>query len=539
MTLKIYNKKRDFKRTAEPQGKKSKAHPHLYVIQKHAASHLHYDFRLELNGVLLSWAVPKGPCLDPTVRRLAMHVEDHPVAYGHFEGIIPKGQYGGGTVMLWDIGTWESLDEDPTKAYQKGHLHFILKGKKLKGGFHLIRFKKDDDKSWFLIKSHDRYAKALSDYDVTLKKPNSVLTKLTMEKIANKAEKIWTSNKAEKNPVKKKEKNNTPKLALKNLLEHATKSKMPSVISPELATLSHHAPQGENWYHELKFDGYRMLAFKSNQKIKLISRTQKDWTATFDNIKKALQQLKITHLILDGEIVLLNAKNQSDFQLLQNSIDEEIQAPFIYYIFDVLYYDKYNLLSLPLQIRKAILNTFIIATTDDTLRFSPHSIGNGHAIFTAACKMGLEGIVSKEASSTYIQRRTQDWLKTKCTKRQEFVIGGYTPPQGSRPYFGSLFLGVYKGKQLQFCGNVGTGFNDQSLQTISKQLQKLSTSVNPFSTKPPGSTTAKWVLPQLVAEVEFTEWTNDGRLRHPSFKGLRIDKRATDIIREKEGNKNG
>lgn len=507
MPLKTYNKKRNFKKTTEPKGKVSRTNKHLYVIQKHAASHLHYDFRLELNGVLLSWAVPKGPCLDPTVRRLAMHVEDHPVEYGHFQGIIPKGQYGGGTVMLWDIGTWQSLDDDPVKAFKKGHLHFILHGKKCRGGFNLIKFKKDDDQSWFLIKSKDKYAKKLSDYDITIKKPKSVLTHQTMEEITAAESHI-----------------NLPK------------AKMPSCINPELATLVKAPPDGEDWWHELKFDGYRMIAFKKGKNVTLISRTQKDWTAYFSNVVKALKELPIPHLILDGEIVLLNKKQQSDFQLLQNSIENKSNAPFIYYVFDLLYYDNYNLMMLPLSERKAILNHLISDTANQPLRFSSHSVGDGKHLFATACKMGLEGIISKNADSIYLQTRTRDWLKAKCIKRQEFVIGGYTLPKGSRGYFGSLFLGVYnKQRQLQFCGNVGTGFTEKSLKDVFLQLQKHQSSTNPFVSRPPGITTAQWVKPILVAEVEFTEWTKEGILRHPSFKGLRKDKPANKIMREHEG----
>ena len=531
MTLKLYNKKRNFKKTPEPPGKKTNKDHNLFVIQKHGASHLHYDFRLELDGILLSWAIPKGPSLDPSVKRLAIHVEDHPVAYGHFEGIIPKGEYGGGTVMLWDIGKWISLDKDTIAAYQKGHLKFVLEAEKLHGEWNLIQFKKEE-KSWFLIKAKDKYAKSSSKYDITIKQPNSVVSSFDLDEIAENSQHLWTSKKGlvkkEKSTIKK-----NLKPELKKIKIDLKPSVFPAIIFPQLATLVDKAPEGHEWIHELKFDGYRMIAFKKNNNIRLMSRNNKEWTNHFADIVAEIKKISVKNLIFDGEIVLLDENQTSDFQFLQNSIG--LNKPFIYYIFDFLYYDKYNLMSLSLIERKKILKQIILSTNADNLQFSDYIVGSGSEVYKNACEMGLEGIISKEIHGQYEEKRTRSWLKLKCSKRQEFVIGGYSPPQGSRDYFGSLYLGYYDKKgSLIYCGNVGTGFTQNSLNEIHSQLKKNIIAKNPFNIKPPGVTTAKWVKPVLVGEVEFSEWTSEGMLRHPSFKGLRSDKPANKITREPE-----
>lgn len=536
MKLSLYNKKRDFKKTPEPKGKVSHQHKNLYVIQKHAASHLHYDFRIELNGVLLSWAVPKGPCLDPSVKRLAMHVEDHPVEYGHFEGMIPEGEYGGGTVMLWDIGKWVPLDENPTAAYHQGHLKFELQGKKLKGSWHLINFKREDKKSWFLIKGKDKYVKPFPDYDITLKKSKSVLTNYSIDEITQHHEKVWTKkgavNVKEVNE-KKKQKNPVKFSTLpENIKKIAKAASMPAHLSPQLATLIDSPPAGDQWLHELKFDGYRIIAFKQGNKIRLMSRNNREWTAYFPNVIAALKKLAVKNIIVDGEIVLLNKNQRPDFQLLQNAIGSNHTENFLYYIFDLLYLEQYKLFGLPLLQRKEILQQ-VIPSNDPALQYSNHIIGNGMAIFEKSCEMGFEGIIAKKIDSTYEEKRSKTWLKVKCTQRQEFVIGGYSPPKRSRSYFGSLYLGYYDHDTLKFCGNVGTGFNTSALKSIYDQLQQHRSEINPFHVRPPGVTTAIWVKPVLVAEVEFSEWTSEGILRHPSFKGLRSDKPARVITREK------
>lgn len=519
MGLKQYYKKRDFVKTPEPKGNINQKGHYLYIIQKHAASHLHYDFRLELHGVLKSWAIPKGPSLDPKIKRLAMHVEDHPVEYGSFEGIIPKGQYGGGTVMLWDKGSWEPLDENPYKAYEEGHLRFNLHADKLKGRWDLIRFK--DEKHWFLIKYQDEYAKNQEDYDITNHLTRSVISNYSMDEIAEHYNPIWQST----------EKAVNPKIVLpKGLI----KTPFPNSISPQLATLVDKPPEGSEWIHEIKFDGYRILAFKNGASTFLKSRNNKDWTKDLQPIANALNQLPFKQIIFDGEVVVVDAEGRSDFQLLQNALKNIEHAPLIYFIFDLLYFEGYDLRGLPLIERKDILKNSLNAEMP-YLHFSNHILGEGKKLFDYSCNSGLEGIISKRLESTYLSKRSKGWLKVKCLKRQEFVVGGYAPPKGSRSHFGSLFLGVFDEKgDLNFTGNVGTGFNARTLNEVYQLLLQNKAESNPFTSTPPGFTRAHWVHPNLVCEVEFTEWTKEGHLRHPSFKGMRLDKKAREVVRESE-----
>ena len=525
MTLKKYHSKRDFKHTPEPKGKLVHDHQHIYVIQKHAASHLHYDFRLELNGVLLSWAIPKGPCFDPKVKRLAMHVEDHPVAYGGFEGIIPKGQYGGGTVMLWDKGYWEPLDKTPNKAYQEGHLRFNLHANKLHGRWDLLRFK--DDKHWFLIKYADDYAQPLKDYDVTEALPNSVFSEQTMDEIAVHRDRVWKGVSA-----KHTGKKYVP--ALIQLPPNLPTVSFPNFIKPQLATLVDKAPEGPEWLHELKFDGYRILALIEGKKIILKSRNNNDWTKEFMSVAAALKKLKCKKAVFDGEVVVLDKEGRSNFQLLQNAINSMTDVPFIYFVFDILYYDGIDLRPLPLLQRKEILKK-ILAKADATVRYSDHLRDNGSAMLKKSCELSLEGIISKRIDQPYLSKRSGSWLKIKCLKRQEFVVCGYSHPQGSRERFGALYLGFYdKSGHLQYAGNVGTGFTSKSLQEIHELLKVYGTQHSPFQEQIPAASQVNWVKPVLVAEVEFSQWTDDNHVRHPSFKGLRLDKKAKEVVREQE-----
>lgn len=525
--LKTYKTKRDFRKTPEPSGKtKASRSKHLYLIQKHAASHLHYDFRLEISGVLKSWAVPKGPSLDPTIKRLAVHVEDHPIEYGSFEGIIPEGEYGGGTVMLWDKGEWES-EEPLVQAYRKGHMTFTLKGKKLKGLWKLIQIKKNP-KNWLLMKLLDKYARSEKDYNIEDAEPLSAASHRTMQEIAENAAKVWNSNK-----TRSKKSTGTKKVSHSAIaaLSAAKKGAMPTVVYPELATLVDSAPRDNNWLHEIKFDGYRLICFLRQNKVKVMTRNQNDWTHKVPAIVGALQALSLNSAILDGELVALDEESKSNFQILQNTLHKDQQAPLYFYVFDILYCDGYDLTNTPLLERKKLLKQ-LIPTGNSIIRYSDHVIGQGPKVFTRACKLGGEGIVSKEIQSRYQQKRTQDWLKVKCVKRQEFVIGGYTQPRGSRKYFGSLLIGVFSDKGLQYCGHVGTGFNEISLKNIYQLLQKNTTSQMPFTQRPPKISDVHWVKPKIVIEVEFIEWTQEGILRHPSFKGIRKDKPANKVNME-------
>ncbi|BCA96005.1 ATP-dependent DNA ligase [Legionella antarctica] len=528
MTLKKYRQKRDFNKTSEPKGKITPQYHRLFVIQKHAARHLHYDFRIELDGVLKSWAIPKGPCLDPAVKRLAIHVEDHPVEYGFFEGIIPKGEYGGGTVMLWDKGVWEPLDDNPRKAFKKGHLRFEIDAEKLKGRWDLIRFK--DEQHWFLIKHKDVHSHSLNDYNITEEQPNSVLTNQSIKEISEHYHKIWTAQGEKKIPaVKSKSSLKAPQL---KGLDHLRTSPLPEFISPQLATLAIKPPKGDDWLHEVKFDGYRIIAFVDRGSVALKSRNNKDWTSHFPKVVADIKKLKLNKAVFDGEIVLLNKEGKSDFQLLQNAIKGNSDAPFIYYIFDLLYYDQYDLMSLPLIKRKDLLHT-LLRNQSTTIRYSDFIQAQGSEVFEQACHMSLEGIISKEANAPYVTRQSKSWLKIKCTNRQEFVIGGYTQSKGEHRSFGALLLGVYNSnRELVYSGKVGSGFSDASLKEIGSLLQKHAQSDNPFHTLPPGARDASWVRPIFVAEVEFSEWTAEGYLRHPSFKGLRLDKKANTVKAE-------
>lgn len=481
MTLKDYRKKRNFKKTLEPIGnKEQKTKNKLYVIQKHAASHLHYDLRLQVGSILKSWAVPKEPSLDPNIKRLAVHVEDHPLAYGSFEGVIPAGQYGAGTVKIWDKGTWELLDENFKKAYTKGHFTFILYGKKLKGTWRLIQIK-TSPKNW-------------------------LLTKVVEEHISKKID------------------NKQPRIK---------KSKMPVIINPQLATIVERPPEGKQWLHEIKFDGYRILCFINNGKVKLMTRSHQDWTKKFDYLVNYIQKLNLKDSILDGEVVVLDKKQHSNFQLLQNAINKNDTKEIIYYIFDLIYYDDNNLSEIPLKKRKELLYKIIPFKQNSCLRYSDHIIGNGEAIYKKSCQLGLEGVISKSVDSAYTQKRTRNWLKSKCKKRQEFVVGGFTKPKSTRKYFGSLLLEIYTNEgNIKYCGHVGTGFNEETLELIWKMLQKKKASHSFFANKPPDIKNISWTNPEIIAEVEFTEWTREGILRHPSFKGVRTDKSPKKITQE-------
>jgi len=466
--------------------------------------------------------VPKGPSLDPSIKRLAVQVEDHPIEYGSFEGTIPKGSYGGGTVMLWDRGTWED-QSGPAAGYQKGDLKFILKGKKLHGAWKLIRLK-NDPKNWLLIKVADKEAHSENELNILEHKPLSVLSGKSLDKIAK-------ASGPAKNKIQKKE-TPTKKRVTKNLTP-LKKINFPDTIHPQLATLVDTPPAGDDWLHEIKFDGYRIICYIRNNSIQLFTRNQLDWTHKMPVLANALKKLKIKNAILDGELVVLNQQQHSDFQLLQNTLHHEADAALVYCVFDIIYHDGYDLRKLSLLERKTILKDLI--GTQNFIRYSDHVIGNGELVFAKACELGLEGIVSKNIHSPYVEKRTQQWLKSKCTQQQEFVIVGYTEPQGNRKYFGSLLLGYYADHTLHYCGHVGTGFNQASLALLYKLFHALKTSHSLVKEIPHSLLNAHgvtWVKPKLVVEVEFSQWTHDGVLRHPSFKGLRKDKPAQQVVRE-------
>jgi len=537
MGLELYRKKRNFKTTPEPAGRvrRRRSRDPVFVIQKHAASHLHYDFRLEHNGVLLSWAVPKGPSLDPHDKRLAMHVEDHPIEYGDFEGVIPPKQYGSGTVLLWDRGTWEPQG-DVDAGYRQGKLKFRLHGEKLSGGWTLVKShggKYGGDKSWLLIKENDAHARSGADAHIVDTEPDSVASGRSLDAIAADPDRVWHSNKSVAENMRSGRVRRRKAAVAPDRVEGARKAAQPESIGAELALLVDEAPAGEGWLHEIKFDGYRMLCRVADAKCRIYSRNGKEWTEPFATIADAVARLPVESAWIDGEIVVLDARGHTSFQSLQNFLSEDARAKPLYFAFDLPYLNGYDLRRAPLAERKALLRK--VVGESPLVRFSDHVQGDGPSFFAEACKLGLEGIVSKRADSPYEATRGRAWQKVKCALRQEFVIGGYTDPQGSRAGFGALLLGVYDGDALRYCGKVGTGFDDAMLKRLSSQLAALAVDKPPFVNPPTGAEArrAHWVKPQLVGEVSFTEWTRDGTLRHPSFQGLREDKRPRDVVREK------
>jgi bifunctional non-homologous end joining protein LigD len=570
MGLREYRKKRDFTKTREPRGKKAVRHDGLqFVIQKHVASHLHYDFRLELEGVLKSWAVPKGPDLDPSQKRLAMQVEDHPLEYGSFEGIIPKGEYGGGTVMLWDQGTWEPL-EDPKKGYREGHLKFQLHGKKLQGGWMLVRkggkHAAADERHWFLFKERDQYAGAKRP--IVESKPLSVVSGRDLDEIAKQANRVWGPNgeiskngrakdkTAKKNrrgsgsSSKKSAQTNHPLVGAptkKSSADRAviaetlkrmggTKRVLPSKASVQLATLTKDAPDGNDWIHEIKFDGYRMLCRVDGDKVRFISRNGLDWTAKFPELAAAAQNLSVASAILDGEVVVMQPDGTTSFQALQNAFQTAHTADFQFYVFDLLYLNGYDLREATIEDRKARLKEILPAEADQPFKYSEHVVGNGAKFFAEAARLHLEGIISKRLGRPYTAGRGIDWLKVKCSLQEEFVIGGFTTPTGSRQHFGALLLGYYDtDKKLIYAGRVGTGFDDRTLADLHAKMKRLVRPKSAFANLSGNTGQARgvtWLEPELVAQIVFSNWTNDRQLRHPSFQGLREDKAAKEIMRD-------
>jgi bifunctional non-homologous end joining protein LigD len=526
MSLREYNRKRRFDTTPEPAGKEAPTGGRSFVIQKHAASHLHYDFRLELDGVLKSWAVPKGPSLDPSVKRLAMHVEDHPVDYGGFEGIIPKGEYGGGTVMLWDRGTWEPIG-DADEGYRTGKLKFELHGEKLHGRWMLVRthFGKDKEgRQWLLFKERDKFAKSGKKADITDAATDSVASGRSMDEIAEAKDRVWDST----GEVKQKA---APKKA-RPAKKAATRSKLPKRIDVELATLVKEPPAGDDWFHEIKFDGYRMICRLDHGQVDFVTRNHKDWTKRLESLAEAVGKLPAEAAILDGEVVVLRKDGTTDFQELQNAFREGAANRLVYYVFDLLHLDGQDLTDQPLERRKAKLAE-LLGNADKSIRFSEHVEGNGPAFFARGCKMHLEGVISKRRDAPYRPGRGGDWLKTKCVQNDEFVIGGFTDPERSREGIGALLVGYHDRGKLRYVGKVGTGFDDRTLRKLKTDLSALETDASPFADLKRRSAKIHWVEPTLVAQVAFGAWTRDNRLRHASFQGLREDKSATEVTRDK------
>lgn len=528
-----YNRMRDFSATSEPAAVKrrgrSKATEHAlqFCIQKHDASHLHYDFRLELDGALKSWAVPKGPSLDPKVKRLAVHVEDHPLDYATFEGSIPEGHYGAGDVIVWDRGVWIP-QEDPAKAYAKGKLKFELQGEKLSGIWNLVRTHMPGKKeNWFLIKHQDSAARPQDDYDVLSAEPDSVLSERTL--ISKPKLATEQARPVKKAPAK-------PRKAASGTLTGARKAKLPAQLKPELATLVDSAPEGQ-WSYEIKFDGYRIMARIDHDQVQLFTRNGHDWTQKLPQQAQALAELGLESAWLDGEVVVTNEQGVPDFQALQNAFEAGRSGSIMYYLFDMPYLNGVDLREVPVEERRAALSTVLGGHEQPLLRFSEAFDETADALLNSACQMQMEGLIGKRLGSPYVSRRSSDWIKLKCKHRQEFVVVGYTDPKGARSAFGALLLGLHDrdSGELRYAGKVGTGFNETTLKSILAQLKPLQVK-KAAVVNPPSGFEAKgvhWLKPKLLAEVAFAEMTKDGSVRHAVFHGLRNDKPARSITEER------
>jgi bifunctional non-homologous end joining protein LigD len=572
MSLSAYNRKRRFSETPEPEGKPAASGRALrFVVQKHDASSLHYDFRLEMEGVLKSWAVPKGPSLNPADKRLAMQVEDHPLSYRTFEGVIPEGNYGGGTVIVWDEGTYTLEGGNGSRKEQEaallqglasGSLRLNLQGQKLKGSFSLRQLKGRDERAWLLVKKKDAEA---STEDIIMQ-DQSVKSGRTIAEIAAlhgtvphhpeaKRATAKGGKKAKAAAAKEQPKEVLPRqkkrsaTAIKALLgasaKAAVKASMPLDTKPMLASLINAPFDSADWLFEIKWDGYRALAYCAEDEVSIISRNKKPFTEKYAPVTAALQSLQL-NAVIDGEIVAVNEKGLADFQALQNWKNTPVRLQF--FVFDILWLGGHDLTGLPLEERKRILQE-LLPEDHPVIRYSGHVVEKGKDFFEVALSQGLEGIMAKRLGSPYLPgSRTDDWVKIKVNLRQEVVIAGFTAPRKTRKFFGSLLLGVYDGKELVYVGHTGSGFNRKSLESIYNQLQPLVTEKSPFGKAPKANMPATWVKPVLVCEIKFTEWTKDRMARHPIFMGLRVDKKAKDVHFEKailisaakeEGNRKG
>lgn len=502
--LKTYTQKRDFKKTGEPEPKIQKTGKHLkFAVQHHIARKDHYDLRLEWNGALLSWAVPKGPSYNVADKRLAIQVEDHPLEYRNFEGTIPKGQYGGGTVMLWDEGFWEP-QTDVEDGLRSGALKFILKGRRLKGKWTLIRLdaKAGEEKNnWLLIKENDEYTQGESGIEIF---DTSIRTGRTMAQIET--------------------------------CEHEKKTKNPfSKTDIQLAKLVDTVPEGNSWLYELKYDGYRILAYVEFGSIRLLTRNGNDCTERFRAVAVSLAEWAGDRaMVLDGEMVVTDSDGKTDFQALQNYMRSPGEEALTYIVFDILALDGTDLRNNTLTERKNKLDA-LMKNAPENLHYSKHVQGKVSESFQAACRANLEGVVGKKADSVYSGTRNGDWIKLKCDRRQEFVVGGYTLTPKKTSGISALLLGVYEGKNLVFAGRAGTGLSAKSMKELEEKFEKLKSASSPFARTPSVKKDEKitWLKPVTVAEVKFAEWTKDDVLRQASFKGIRTDKNPLDVIRER------
>lgn len=529
--LKEYNRKRDFARTKEPAGKRGRTRGNSFIVQKHDATRLHYDFRLELDGVLKSWAVTRGPSLDPADKRLAVRTEDHPLSYASFEGTIPKGEYGGGTVMLWDEGTWEPVPGKSANDLAQGHLHFILHGERMKGEWLLIRLKpragEGKRENWLLRKIDDVHAGPAED--LVGRELTSIRSGRTMSEIAADAPAISLKGKRGKafdDAMAKAQKTTPARATIKG-----RSGKPPPFQSPQLATLVDAVPTGSHWLHEIKYDGYRSLLSVAGGRVKVFTRTGLDWTDRFASLAREVASLRLPPALIDGEIVALGPDGNPDFSTLQQVLKGEGKGELHLFAFDLLSLDGEDLAWLPNIARKEKLAA-LLGQGSDHVHFSDHIVGAGEKLFRAMCEAGQEGIISKRADAPYRGARTRNWLKVKCTRRQEFVIVGWTPSSASGRSLRNILLAQNGEEGLVYAGKVGTGFNARNSEALLRRLKKLSRKSPPLTVLRTEARNVQWVRPDLVAEIAFAEFTSDNVVRHGSFLGLREDKQARDVTRE-------
>jgi bifunctional non-homologous end joining protein LigD len=537
MALEAYKKKRDFKKSPEPPGEKRPSGGFSYCIQKHAASRLHYDFRLEWEGVLLSWAIPKGPSFDPREKRFAARVEDHPVEYGGFEGVIPQGEYGGGTVVLWDRGTWAPVI-DPKLSLKRGELKFLLHGEKLAGKWALVRLK-DDPKAWLLIKDRDEHARSQEEFDVVSARPESVATGRGLAEVAAERERLWHSKVVHPggrvDPGGPAMGEGGAPLRLAEL-GGAVRGVLPTTQPLALAMVVEEPPAGDEWLHEIKHDGYRIVARLDEGEVQLVSRNGKDWTKEFPEVARAVGRLQAGTALLDGEVAAVLPSGATSFQALQQRGSGA--APLVYFAFDLLHLDGWDLRPVGLEERKQVLRR-LLESAPAALRFSDHVRGQGGAFFEAARSAGLEGVISKRAGSPYRAGRGGDWRKAKCRLTQEVVIGGFTISSDGGG-IGALLVGFPQDGRLVYAGKVGSGFTGRLLADLQHRLEARLRKASPFVEVPADHRRgARWVEPDLVAQVEHTEWTDEGRMRQPVFLGLREDREARHVVREEPGTVEG